>query len=63
MKIDHQIRVFAGAFILGSLLLSHFHNPNWIYFTVFVGLNLIQSAFTLFCPLEMMLRKLQPGRE
>ncbi len=63
MKIDYQIRIFAGAFILASLLLSHFHNPNWIYFTAFVGLNLIQSAFTCFCPLEIVLRKLQPGRE
>lgn len=63
MKIDYQIRIFAGVFILASLLLSRFHNPNWIYFTAFVGVNLIQSAFTCFCPLEIMLRKMQPGRE
>jgi hypothetical protein len=63
MKIDYQIRIFAGTFILASLFLSHFHNPNWIYFTAFVGLNLIQSAFTCFCPLEIFLRKLQPGKD
>jgi hypothetical protein len=63
MKIDYQIRIFAGTFILASLLLSHFHNPNWIYFTAFVGLNLIQSAITCFCPMETLLRKLQPGSE
>lgn len=59
MTIENQIRAFAGSFILVSLLLAHFVHPNWIYFTAFVGLNLIQSSFTLFCPLEIILRKLQ----
>jgi hypothetical protein len=59
MKIENQIRAIAGVFILGSLILSHLHNPNWMYFTAFVGLNLFQSSFTGFCPLEIVLRKMQ----
>ncbi len=59
MSIENQIRVFAGLFILGSLLLAHYHSPNWIWFTAFVGANLLQSAFTGFCPLEIILRKVQ----
>jgi hypothetical protein len=59
MKIENQIRAFAGSFILISLALAHYHHPNWIYFTAFVGLNLLQSSFTGFCPLEILLRKIQ----
>jgi hypothetical protein len=59
MTIENQIRAFAGTFILLSIALSHFHNPNWIYFTVFVGANLLQSSFTKFCPLEIILKKVQ----
>jgi hypothetical protein len=59
MSIQHQIRAFAGAFILVSLLLANFHSPHWLWFTAFVGVNLLQSAFTDFCPLEMALRKLE----
>lgn len=58
MSIENKIRAFAGMFILGSLLLSHYHSPYWLYFTAFVGANLLQSAFTRFCPLEIVLRKL-----
>ncbi len=54
--------MFAGAFILASLALAHFVHPNWIWFTVFVGANLLQSAFTGFCPLEMLLRRAGVGR-
>lgn len=59
MTIENQIRAFAGTFILGSLALAHFHNPNWLWFTVFVGLNLLQSSITKFCPLEILLRKIE----
>lgn len=59
MSIDHQIRAFAGTFILMSLALAKFYDPNWIFFTAFVGLNLFQSSFTGFCPLEMILKKIQ----
>ena len=62
MRIENQIRAFAGTFILVSLTLAHFHSPNWLYFTAFVGANLLQSAFTCFSPLEIILRKLQPNK-
>jgi hypothetical protein len=62
MKIENQVRAFAGTFILLSLTLAHYHSANWLYFTAFVGINLLQSSFTKFCPLEIILRKLQPGK-
>lgn len=62
MKIDHQIRAFAGTFILTSLVLAHTHSHKWLYFTAFVGANLLQSAFTKFCPLEIILKKIE-GRQ
>ncbi len=55
------IRRFAGTFILISLVLAHYHSPNWLWFTAFVGFNLLQSSFTRFCPLEIILRKLGVG--
>lgn len=55
------IRRFAGAFILASLVLAHYHSPYWLWFTAFVGVNLLQSSFTGFCPLELILRKLGVG--
>ncbi len=57
MKMDQYIRAIAGVFILLSLILTKLHSPNWIYFTAFVGLNLFQSAFTGFCPMETILEK------
>ncbi|NUN05356.1 MAG: DUF2892 domain-containing protein [Bdellovibrio sp.] len=59
MTIENQIRAFAGAFILVSLALTYFHSSYWLFFTAFVGVNLLQSAFTKLCPLEMMLKRLQ----
>lgn len=59
MSIDHQIRAFAGSFILLSVALAHYHHPYWLFFTLFVGANLLQSSFTKFCPLEIILRKIQ----
>jgi hypothetical protein len=61
MKMHLIIRRFAGMFILASLLLAHYHNPNWLWFTAFVGFNLLQSSFTNFCPLEMVLKKMGVG--
>lgn len=55
------IRRFAGTFILGSLLLAHYHSHHWLWFTAFVGFNLIQSSFTNFCPLEIILKKMGVG--
>jgi len=55
------IRRFAGTFILASLVLAHYHSPNWLWFTAFVGFNLLQSSFTKFCPLEIILKKMGVG--
>ena len=61
MKMHMLIRRFAGIFILASLILAHYHSPNWLWFTAFIGFNLLQSSFTSFCPLELILRKLGVG--
>ena len=63
MRMHMLIRRFAGAFVLVSLLLAQVHSRYWLWFTAFVGFNLLQSSFTNFCPLEMMLRKAGAGRE
>ena len=52
---DRIIRRFAGAFVLVSLALGWWVHPAWLLFTAFVGLNLLQSSFTGFCPLEKIL--------
>lgn len=57
MSIDRLVMAFAGTFILVSLALSHYHNVNWLWFTAFVGANLLQAAFTGFCPLAIILKK------
>jgi hypothetical protein len=48
---------FAGSMILLSLILAQIHSPYWLLLTTFVGLNLLQSAFTGFCPLAMILKR------
>ena len=58
MKMENWIRVIAGSFILVSLALAHWVNPNWIWFTVFVGANLLQSGITKWCLMEKILAKL-----
>lgn len=58
MTTERLVRIVAGAFVLASLLLAVYHNLNWLWFTGFVGLNLLQSGFTRFCPLEMILKRL-----
>ena len=63
MKLENCIRFFAGIFVLASLLLAHFHSAHWLWFTAFVGFNLLQSSLTGFCPLEMVLKKLGVGKE
>jgi len=52
------LRRFAGIFILVSLLLAYFLSLYWLWFTAFVGFNLLQSSFTNFCPLELILKKI-----
>lgn len=62
MKLENAIRILAGTMVLLSILLTKYVNPNWFWLTVFVGVNLIQSAFTGFCPAESILRKLGVGK-
>jgi len=63
VKIENAIRVLAGTLVLTSLALSlALNNKWWLALAAFVGLNLIQSAFTGFCPAEDVLRKLGVGQ-
>lgn len=57
MTIDKGVRVVAGLLILVSVALTAFVSPYWILLTAFIGVNLIQSAFTGFCPAEMILKR------
>lgn len=63
MSIDRIVFAFAGTVILVSLALSLWHDPAWLWVTAFVGANLLQAAFTGFCPLAMMLKRVgaRPG--
>ena len=56
--MNRYIRAIAGTFIIISVLLAIYVNINWLWFTVFVGANLIQSAFTKWCLMEEILHKL-----
>ncbi len=56
--LNTYFRVIVGTFVLLSVLLAVFVNINWLWFTVFIGVNLIQSAFTKWCLLETILLKL-----
>lgn len=57
MKIERALRGIAGSFVLISALLAAFHSPYWLLFTGFVGLNLLQSAFTNWCPMIWILER------
>ena len=63
MNVDRVVLGFAGAVVLASIALAYVVAHGWIWVAVFVGANLLQSAFTGFCPLAMILRKfgLKPG--
>lgn len=61
MTVENKVRVLAGTNILASLALAHWHSPKWLWFTAFVGANLIQSAFTGFCPATRLLTPRVPG--
>jgi hypothetical protein len=58
MSIDRIVMAFAGAMILASLALAFLFGPWWLLLAGFVGLNLFQAAFTGFCPLALVLKKL-----
>jgi hypothetical protein len=57
MTVERGLRLMAGAFVLLSVALSHFHSVHWLWLTAFVGLNLLQSAFTNGCPAMWILGK------
>jgi len=58
MTIEKCLRGIAVFFVLLSVLLAHYHSHYWLFFTAFVGLNLMQSAFTNWCPMITILKKL-----
>lgn len=60
---ERIVRAVAGIIVLVSISLAYFVNLHWLWVTAFVGLNLLQSAVTKFCPLEMILDKLGVGNE
>jgi len=57
MNIERTLRMIAGGFVAASVLLGIYVNQNFLWFTLFVGLNLFQSAFTQWCPMISILRK------
>jgi DUF2892 family protein len=58
MTVESALRAMAGFMILLTVLLSIKHNPNWLWFTAFIGANLLQSAFTNWCPAMTVFRKM-----
>lgn len=58
MTIERTLRLVAGTFVLLSVVLATLHNPLWLLFTGFVGLNLFQSGITNWCPMVWFLDKL-----
>lgn len=63
MNIDRIVFAFAGSVILISLLLSHLHSVHWLWLSAFVGANMLQAAFTGYCPLARILKSMgsKPG--
>lgn len=57
MTLEPMLRLIAGAFVIASVLLGMYVHPYFLWFTVFVGLNLFQSAFTRWCPMMSILRR------
>jgi len=58
MTLEPMLRLIAGAFVLASVLLGMYVHPYFLWFTAFVGANLLQSAFTNWCPMMAILRRL-----
>lgn len=57
MTVDRALRLIGGGFVAASVLLGIYVSPYFLWFTLFVGLNLFQSAFTNWCPMMTILRK------
>ncbi len=58
MTLDRSVMLFAGIMVLISVALTVWVSPLWVWFTVFIGLNLIQASFTGFCPIARVFKKL-----
>lgn len=58
MTVDNGVRIVAGCMLLLSLALTHWVHPGFVWLSVFIGVNLIQSAFTGFCPAAMILKRI-----
>lgn len=63
MTVDRWLRVIGGFFVLLTAVLAHLHSPYWLLFTGFVGLNLLQSGFTNWCPMVWILDRLGVPRQ
>lgn len=57
LNVDRIVHTFAGTMVLASLALAHWHSPNWLWLTAFVGANLLQSGLTNWCLLSSILAK------
>jgi hypothetical protein len=62
MKMEQVIRAIAGVFIIASITLAYFNSLYWLFLSVFVGINLLQSAFTKWCLMEDILVKMGMNR-
>ena len=62
MTLENAVRIMAGTMVLISLGLAHWANQWWLLLAAFVGVNLIQSAFTGFCPATIILKRLGVGK-
>ncbi|HDO1310075.1 DUF2892 domain-containing protein [Aeromonas veronii] len=58
MTVDNGVRIVAGCMLLLSLILTTWVHPSFVWLSAFVGVNLIQSAFTGFCPAAMILKRI-----
>jgi hypothetical protein len=54
---EHIVRLFAGIVVLLGIALAHYVADYWIFLSIFMGVNLVQSAFTGICPLELILKR------
>jgi hypothetical protein len=57
MSLEHAVEAFAGFMVLLSVILTYFVHPQFIWLTVFVGVNLFQQSFTGFCPAAIVIKK------
>jgi hypothetical protein len=63
MTVERKLRIVAGVFVSASVLLGIYVHAGFLWFTLFVGLNLLQSGFTDWCPMMSLLRRLEGGSE